>query len=164
MRVIHGAVVVLLVLLSCSARDPNAKADRLVVNKSKRQLLLYRGGNVIASYRVALGHNPEGPKMRKGDGRTPEGTYSISGKNAASAFHKALRVSYPNAADRERARRQGVDPGGDIMIHGLPNGRGFIGAAHRLIDWTDGCIAVTNAEIEEIWALVANGTLVEINP
>ncbi len=165
MRVIHGAVVVLLVFfVSCSAPRANSRADKLVVNKSKRQLLLYQGENVIARYRIALGHNPEGPKMRKGDGRTPEGTYSISGRNAASAFHKSLKVSYPNAADRERARRRGVDPGGDIMIHGLPNGRGFVGAAHRLIDWTDGCIAVTNAEIEEIWSLVTDGTLVQINP
>ncbi|MEO8657611.1 MAG: L,D-transpeptidase family protein [Bryobacteraceae bacterium] len=83
-----------------------------------------------------------GPKIRKGEGKTPEGAYFISGKNAASAYHRSLRVSYPNAADRKRAKRQGVDPGDDIMIHGLPNGQGFIGAAHRLIDWTDGCSAV----------------------
>ncbi|MFB3826152.1 MAG: murein L,D-transpeptidase family protein [Bryobacteraceae bacterium] len=153
-----------LCLLSGSAAARTAPADRVVVNKAKRELLLYRGGNVIRSYKIALGNNPVGPKTRQGDGKTPEGNYSISGRNAASAFHKSLRVSYPNAADRERARRQGVNPGGDIMIHGLPNGQGFIGAAHRLTDWTNGCIAVTNAEIEEIWNLVPNGTPVEINP
>lgn len=122
------------------------------------------GSRVIKSYRVALGRNPVGPKRQQGDGKTPEGIYSISGRNAASAFHRALRVSYPNPSDRARAKRAGVTPGGDIMIHGLPNGQGAIGAAHRLTDWTEGCMAVTNAEIEEIWRLVPNGTTVEINP
>ncbi len=148
----------------CSAAGTGQKADKLVVNKSRRELLLYRSGNVIRSYKVALGKNPVGPKMRQGDGRTPEGAYTITGRNAASAYHRSLRISYPSAADRERARRQGVDPGGDIMIHGLPNGQGFVGAAHRLVDWTDGCIAVTNAEIEEIWRLVPDGTPIQINP
>jgi len=139
-------------------------ADLVVVNKAKRELLLMRGGKVLKSYRVALGRNPVGPKTRQGDGKTPEGVYSISGRNAASAFHRALRVSYPNAADRAAARRHGLNPGGDIMIHGLPNGQGYIGPAHRLTDWTEGCIAVTNAEIEEIWRLVPDGAKVEINP
>jgi murein L,D-transpeptidase YafK len=151
-------------LLPCLATETSEKADKLVVNKSKRELLLYRNGTVIRSYKVALGKNPVGPKTRKGDGKTPEGAYTIGGRNAASAYHRSLRVSYPNAVDRERAKRRGVDPGGDIMIHGLPNGRGFVGAAHRLIDWTDGCIAVTNAEIEEIWRLVPEGTPIQINP
>ncbi|MEK7406722.1 MAG: L,D-transpeptidase family protein [Acidobacteriota bacterium] len=105
------------------------RADRVVVNKSKRELLLYQSGKMIRSYRIALGRNPVGPKLRKGDRKTPEGAYTISGRNAASAYHRSLRISYPNFADRMRARRQGVDPGGDIMIHGLPNGRGFVGAA-----------------------------------
>jgi murein L,D-transpeptidase YafK len=119
---------------------------------------------MIRSYRIALGRNPIGPKLCRGDGKTPEGTYTISGRNAASAYHKSLRISYPNAADQQRAKQRGLDPGGDIMIHGLPNGQGFIGPAHRLIDWTDGCIAVTDAEIEEIWRLVPNGTPVQVNP
>jgi murein L,D-transpeptidase YafK len=135
-----------------------------VVNKTKRELLLYKDGKLIRSYKVALGKSPVGPKTRKGDGKTPEGAYVISGRNAASAYHKSLRISYPNAADRLRAKQQGVDPGGDIMIHGLPKGQGFIGTAHRLYDWTDGCVAVTNAEIEEIWLLVPDGTPIQINP
>src|SRR5712692_538938 len=121
------------------------------------------GGKVMKSYRVALGSNPVGPKTRQGDGKTPEGAYSISGRNAASAFHRALRVSYPNAADRAAARKRGVSHGGDIMIHGLPNGQAYIGKAHVQTDWTEGCIAVTSAEIEEIWRLVPDGAKVEIN-
>ncbi len=139
-------------------------ADQVVVNKSKRELLLLRDGKLLRSYKVALGRNSVGPKQRQGDGKTPEGAYTISGRNAASAFHKSLRISYPNTSDRERARRQGAKPGGDIMIHGLPNGQGCIGAAHRLRDWTEGCVAVTDAEIEEIWRLVPDGTPVRINP
>ena len=140
------------------------KVDRLIVDKSKRELLLFRNDAVIRSYKIALGKNPVGAKMREGDGKTPEGAYSISGRNAASAFHKSLRVSYPNAADLERAYKENVDPGGDIMIHGLPNRPGHPGAAHPLTDWTAGCVAVTNAEIEEIWRLVPDGTPIQINP
>jgi murein L,D-transpeptidase YafK len=157
-------IAAILSLVPCPAAGTAAKADRVVVNKANRALLLYRGGDVIRSYKIALGRNPTGPKTRQGDGRTPEGTYTISSRNTASAFHRSLRVSYPNAADRERARRLRASPGGDIMIHGLPNKMGAIGAAHRLTDWTDGCIAVTNEEIEEIWRLVPDGTPVHINP
>jgi murein L,D-transpeptidase YafK len=164
MRLTLAAFAILAVFLSSAWAGTSERADKLVVNKSKRELLLCRDGVVIRSYKVALGKNPVGPKAHQGDSRTPEGAYTISGRNAASAYHKSLRISYPSAADRERARRQGVDPGGDIMIHGLPNGYGYIGAAHRLADWTDGCIAVTNAEIEEIWNLVADGTPIQINP
>jgi murein L,D-transpeptidase YafK len=123
-----------------------------------------RAGQVIKAYSIALGRNPVGPKTRQGDGKTPEGIYSISGRNPASAFYRALRISYPNPADRAHAKKLGVAPGGDIMIHGLPNGQGHIGKAHRLTDWTEGCIAVTDAEIEEIWRLVPDGTKVKINP
>jgi murein L,D-transpeptidase YafK len=142
----------------------NERADKIVVNKAKRELLLYSRGKEIRSYKVSLGPNPVGPKAQQGDGKTPEGAYTISGRNAKSSFHKSLRISYPNASDRERAKRQGVSPGGDIMIHGLPNGMGLIGAAHLLRDWTAGCIAVTDAEIEEIWLLVADGTPIQIDP
>src|SRR5215471_18492690 len=115
-------------------------ADRVVVAKAARTLTLYRGVEVLKTYRIALGRNPEGPKEQEGDGRTPQ-----------SAFHRSLHVSYPNAGDRRRAARRQVRPGGAIMIHGLPNGLGAVGAAHRLRDWTEGCIAVTDEEIEEIW-------------
>lgn len=143
---------------------PPRQADRIVVHKKDRTLLLLRENKVIAAYKIALGGEPIGPKTCQGDHRTPEGAYTIDGRNSASKFHRALRVSYPNADDRRRAAKAHCSPGGDIMIHGLPNGYGRIGAAHRLKDWTDGCIAVTDEEIEEIWKLVPNGTPVEIRP
>jgi len=136
-------------------------ADHIVVNKSKRELLLLHDGRVIRRYAAGLGQSPVGPKEREGDGKTPEGSYTISGRNPASAYHLSLRISYPNAADIERARAAGVDPGGDIMIHGLPNGEGKTHG--RMTDWTLGCIAVTNEEIEEIWRLVPDGTPIQIN-
>jgi murein L,D-transpeptidase YafK len=119
---------------------------------------------VIRTYKVALGRGGLTPKEREGDGRTPEGHYIIDARNADSHYHRALHVSYPNAEDRQRAAKLGVAPGGAIMIHGLPNGEGMIGSAHRLYDWTLGCIAVTDPEIEEIWTLVPVGTPVEIRP
>jgi murein L,D-transpeptidase YafK len=138
--------------------------DRVVVLKSQHKLLLLSGEKVVRIYLVALGGGGLSPKMRQGDHRTPEGLYQIDYRNSASSFHRALHISYPNEADRERARRLGVSPGGDIMIHGITNGLGWVGTNHRLSDWTDGCIAVTNAEIEEIWSLVPDGTPVEIRP
>lgn len=122
-------------------------------------MLLLAGESVVRSYRVALGRDPTGHKEREGDGRTPEGRYTIDGRNPKSKYHLALHVSYPNAVDVERARASGDDPGGDIMIHGLKPG-----AAHPESDWTQGCIAVTDAEMDEIWELVADGTPVEIHP
>ena len=150
--------------LTAQALPPGTTADRVVVEKGKRTLSLYRGDTLLKSYKIALGKNPVGPKQREGDGRTPEGNYVIDFRKADSKFHRALHISYPHAEDRRRARERGVQPGGAIMIHGLPNGSGAIGAAHRLRDWTDGCIAVTNEEIEEIWKAVPNGTAIVIRP
>jgi murein L,D-transpeptidase YafK len=141
-----------------------SKADRIIVHKKERTMELLHAGQAIKSYKIALGGEPVGAKTRQGDHRTPEGVYVIDNRNAQSKFHRSLHISYPNAADRERARKLGVSPGGDVFIHGLPNGYGFVGAAHRARDWTDGCIAVTDQEIEEIWKLVNNGTSVEIRP
>jgi len=138
------------------------KADKIVIEKAARKMTLYHKGAAIKTYKVSLGGEPVDAKERQGDHRTPEGTYTISGRNAKSKFHRSLRISYPSAADRERARKAEVDPGGDIMIHGLPNGWGWLGSGHLKSDWTDGCIAVTNEEIEEIWRLVPNGTTVVI--
>ena len=146
------------------ATKPVERADRIVVNKSKRELLLYRNGAVLRTFSIALGANPVGPKVRQGDNKTPEGAYTISGRNAASAFHRSLRISYPDAEDRARARRNGVNPGGDIMIHGLPNRQHMADSEYVRTDWTAGCIAVTNAEIEEIWRLVPDGTPIQIYP
>ena len=139
-------------------------ADRVVVAKAARKLLVYRGDRLLATYRIALGRNPIGHKEREGDGRTPEGSYVIDFRKRDSDFHRALHISYPNNEDRRRAGQRKVPPGGAIMIHGLPNGMGRIGKAHTLRDWTDGCIAVTNEEIEEIWRLVPNGTPITIRP
>lgn len=133
------------------------RADAIRVYKAVRRMDLLRDGKVIRSYRVHLGGVPTGHKREQGDQRTPEGEYAISYRNAASRFHLSLRVSYPNADDSRQARARGVDPGGDIMIHGgTPPGESR--------DWTEGCVAVTNAEIEEIWSLVPLGTPVRIDP
>ena len=153
------------VLLSFCVRAENPpKVDRIVVEKSKRTLALMDGSKVVKSYKVALGGNPKGAKDRKGDHKTPEGLYAVDAKKPVSQFHKALHVSYPNAGDRERAKKLGVNPGGDIEIHGLGDKWGWIGAGHRATDWTDGCVAVTNEEIDEIYLLVKTGTVVEIKP
>ena len=140
------------------------KADSVLILKKDHVLELLADGKVIKTYKVALGRGGLAPKEREGDARTPEGHYIIDARNAASHYHRALHVSYPNAEDRSRAAKLGVAPGGDIMIHGLPNGKGWVGAGHRLYDWTLGCIAVTDQEIEEIWDLVPVGTPVEIRP
>jgi murein L,D-transpeptidase YafK len=140
------------------------KADKVVVLKGERRLLLLRADRVLGSYGVALGRNPRGEKTSQGDGRTPEGRYVLDWRTPDSRFYRAIHVSYPNSDDRRRARRLGVVPGGDIMIHGLPNGLGEIGAAHLNWDWTEGCIAVTNAEMDEIWAAIDDGTPIEIRP
>jgi len=132
--------------------------------KSDRRLQLLFEGRVVRAYRIALGARPEGHKEREGDERTPEGRYTIDARNPASDFFLSLHVSYPNAEDRARARARGVSPGGDIMIHGLPNHWGWIGPLHRLFDWTDGCMAVTNGEMQEIWDSVPVGTPIEIRP
>ncbi len=142
----------------------DAKADKIVVLKGDRRLVLLKQGAPLKSYRVSLGWAPEGHKVREGDGKTPEGLYRIDYRKPDSSFHRALHISYPNAADKKKARGLGVSPGGAIMIHGLRNGIGWIGALHRLTDWTHGCIAVTDEEIREIWRAVPNGTPIEIRP
>jgi len=140
------------------------QADRVVVVKNERLLLLLKNGEVLKSYRIALGKQPVGQKSRAGDGKTPEGTYVLDQRNQNSKFYRALHISYPNGADVARARKQGVNPGGNIMIHGLPKGYEDLGDIHTSINWTKGCIAVSNAEIDEIWRLVPNGTPIEIRP
>jgi murein L,D-transpeptidase YafK len=140
------------------------RADRLLVEKQPHRLTLWRDGKTFRTYRVALGSQPHGDKECRGDHRTPEGVFTIDSHQPASGFHRALHVSYPDAAHRNAARRRGCDPGGQIMIHGIKNGFGWLGASHRATDWTDGCIAVTDPEIEEIYAAVPNGTPVEIRP
>jgi len=125
---------------------------------------LLNGNKVVKTYKVALGGNPKGAKDRQGDHKTPEGVYFVDAKKNNSQFYKALHLSYPNARDRERAKRLGVNPGGDVEIHGLGPKWGWIGARHRATDWTDGCIAVTNEEIDEIYPLIKISTPIEIRP
>ena len=146
---------------------PKAKrlmADSILVDKSDRKLTLYHRGREVKVYDIALGRNPVGAKERQGDGRTPEGLYFIEGRNPQSKYHLSLRVSYPSSTQRKRAASRGVRPGGDIMIHGLPDAFASVGALHRRQDWTEGCLAVTNEEIEEIWSAVPNGAKIFIRP
>lgn len=141
------------------------QADRIIVEKSARRMELWRGTTRIASYDIALGGAPgDGPKRQEGDERTPEGTYVIDWRNPRSVAHLSLHISYPDARDRAAAAAAGVSPGGAVMIHGLPNGWGALGRLHRMADWTDGCIGVTNSEMEAIWAQVPDGTPIEIRP
>jgi murein L,D-transpeptidase YafK len=138
--------------------------DRIVVEKSVRRLSIFRDGNQIKHYRIALGRRPVGAKREEGDMKTPEGIYKIDGRNPQSSFHLALHVSYPSDEDDKRAAARGVSAGFDIMIHGIQNGRGWIGAFHRWKDWTAGCIAATDEEIEELWRVTPDGTTIEIRP
>lgn len=140
------------------------RADKMVVVKSERRLYLLRDGQVLKSYKVALGRQPKGTKVYEGDGRTPEGAYSVAAFNPASQFYRAIRVSYPNEHDRARAQALGVPAGGLIMIHGLAPERRQYGADHWLFNWTNGCIAVTDREMDEIWERVEIGTPIEIRP
>jgi murein L,D-transpeptidase YafK len=143
---------------------PVQKADSILILKKDHLLELLYKGKVIRTYKVALGRGGLAPKTREGDALRPEGHYLIDSRNAASAYHRALHISYPNAEDRARAATLGVSPGGAIMIHGLPGYARWLGSKHRLSDWTLGCVAVTDAEIDEIGNLVPKGTPVEIRP
>jgi tetratricopeptide (TPR) repeat protein len=139
-------------------------ADKILIEKKERRLTLFSKGEVLKTYKIALGGNPNGPKERQGDNKTPEGTYTIDSRNKNSHYHLALHISYPNEKDRRRARDLGASTGGDIMIHGIKNGYSWVGGSHAEVDWTKGCIAVTDKEIEEIDKLVPDGTTVEIRP
>lgn len=161
--------MILAALVACclappaSANSP-APVDRVVVDKSDRQLYLMYGQQIVRTYPISLGRNPTGHKVHQGDQRTPEGRYRLDWRTADSRYHLALHISYPSPADLQEASRRGFEAGGDIMIHGLP-GKYSDGAMVLLdLDWTDGCIAVSNQAIEEIWQLVADNTIIEIRP
>jgi murein L,D-transpeptidase YafK len=160
------AALVAAAILMWRAPPPPApltgSVDRIVVEKGARRLTLWQGGRAVRSYAVALGFAPAGDKVRQGDGRTPEGVFRIDRRNDRSAYHLSLGLDYPQAEDRARARAGGYDPGGDIMIHGQPNA---LPAGARLPgDWTAGCIALTDAEMAEVWAVTPLGTPVEVRP
>ena len=160
MRSLAAFVVSLVVSLPVEA-----KVDAVRVEKSERKLYLHNGEIVVRAYDVSLGDSPIGHKTTEGDEKTPEGTYVLNWRNPNSRFHLSIQISYPNEADIEQARERGVSPGGEIFIHGLPNGNSFLGRLLRGQDWTDGCIAVNSIQdMEEIWNLVPTGTPITINP
>jgi murein L,D-transpeptidase YafK len=165
-----GVLLLTILAAGCASKPEPPKSkyiDRVVVKKGERRLELHWGGEVYRSYKISLGDNPRGHKMMEGDERTPEGNYILDWRNPNSSYYKSIHISYPNALDRSVARSLGVSPGGMIMIHGLPNWLSSPSLAdeYRRLDWTDGCIAVgSNAEMEEIWRLVRDGTPITILP
>jgi murein L,D-transpeptidase YafK len=167
LAVTTGILIVSFCVVLAPSREAFAtlgKADKVIVIKSKRLLMLMKDGEILKAYKVALGKSPQGRKIKAGDKRTPEGTYILDSRNPDSKFHLAIHISYPSDTDMQTAQKMGVSPGGDIMIHGLAENFKNIGKRHRSSDWTDGCIAVTNQEIEEIWRLVPDGIPIEIKP
>lgn len=146
------------------ALDKNCKIDYIKIDKSERKLIVYSNGRLIKVYKISLGKNPNGAKQYQGDNKTPEGVYHINGKNPNSIAYKNLGISYPNKEDILRALKLRKPTGGDIKIHGMMNDLGFIGRIHSFFDWTNGCIAVTNSEIDELFKYVKVGTKIEIVP
>ena len=145
--------------------DPvEARADSVLIVKSERKLYLLRDGEILRDIDIALGLMPEGHKQREGDFRTPEGRYFLEAKNPNSDYFLSVKISYPNAEDRAHARAQGVDPGGQIMIHGLPNEPRYRESRYSEMDWTDGCVAVSNSDMIDIWLMTGPGTPIEIRP
>lgn len=163
-----AVALALLMVVGCAGNQPAklTKADKVVVKKSARKLQLIQNGEVLREYKIALGDRPRGHKMRQGDERTPEGDYILDWRNPYSRFHKSIHVSYPNSRDLRFARFMGEDAGGMIMIHGQPNHirSEKIKAEYKRRDWTDGCIAVQNHEMDEIWKTVRDGTPIKIMP
>ena len=161
-----AAALVLLAVpaIPAAAEEAEQHPDRILVLKSERKLMLMAGSEVLRTMDIALGLMPEGPKRREGDFRTPEGRYVIEAKKRDSDYFLSLKVSYPNAQDRELARQLGVDPGGQIMIHGLPNEPKYAESMYEGWDWTDGCIAVSNSDMVDLWRLIPVSLPIEIRP
>ncbi len=161
----HIFILLLIAFIAgCSSKKEEKLelVDKVVVYKSRRELQLIKAGKAIRSYKIALGDNPLGHKSEEGDERTPEGKYILDWRNSKSAFHKSIHISYPNEQDIAKANKVNVSPGGDIMIHGIHKKMAWIGSWHTMRDWTNGCIALTNEEMDEIWVMVKNGTPIEI--
>ena len=157
-------LVLIILLPNLVLADELPKADLVLVKKSERIMYLIKNNKPFRKYKVAFGANPEGHKQKEGDERTPEGKYILDYKNADSAFYKSIHISYPNEQDKKRAKNSGVNPGGQIMIHGQKNGFGWLSFAAQSFDWTDGCIAVKNDEMDEIWRSIKVGTPISIEP
>ncbi len=157
-------IALALILFSSAGVSAAQSVTHVLVMKGERRMQIMSGDSVLKDYSIALGGSPVGHKQREGDGRTPEGRYVLDWRNGNSGYHRSIHVSYPGEADTERARSAGEDPGGMIMIHGQRNYFGWLSPVTQRFDWTNGCIAVTNAEMDEIWDLVENGTPIEIRP
>ena len=165
MRLLNkNLLIVLLLILQTANGDSAQKADAVLVIKSEKRLYLMNNGKRFASLSVTFGAEPTGHKQERGDERTPEGHYILDYKNPKSKFYKSIHISYPNAKDKENARRLGVDPGGDIMIHGLAKVWAWVGSLGQLFLWTNGCIALSNSDMDQVWAAVDPGTPIEIRP
>ena len=162
--VVKIIAAVFVFLLYTGAAYSEQMADMVIVEKSESRLYLMRTGEAFASFHVAFGSNPEGHKQQQGDERTPEGKYVLGYKNAGSAFYKSIHISYPNTKDREEARKRGVRPGGDIMIHGQKNGYGQFAIIAQRFNWTNGCIALSDRDMDLVWNAVKPGTPIEIRP
>ena len=156
-------VSVLMFLFPCLVFGAE-KADAVLVDKSDAQLYLMKQGLIYASFSVTFGREPKGHKQQKGDERTPEGHYTLGYKNTNSAYYRSIYISYPNAQDRENARKLGVNPGGDIMIHGQPNGWEWASTFVQLFNWTNGCVALKNPDMDRVWEAVDPGIPIEIRP
>jgi len=157
-------LLVCLLTLQTLAVATAQKADAVLVDKSERRLYLIKKGEVFASYRATFGANPVGHKQMQGDERTPEGHYTLDYKNPSSQFYKSIHISYPNRMDRTNARQLGVDPGGNIMIHGQTNGWGWASPLVQFFPWTDGCVALSNRDMDRVWNAVDPGTAIQIRP
>jgi murein L,D-transpeptidase YafK len=157
-------IILIILLLLPTIAFGIEKADMVLVVKSESKLYLKKDGKIIEEYHVVFGANPKGHKLQEGDERTPEGKYILDYKKEDSDFYKAIHISYPNELDRERARNNGVNPGGAIMIHGQKNNIGWLSLISKYFNWTNGCIAVSNSDMDEIWEAVDVGTPIEIKP
>ena len=157
-------VLLVLMVLIPSYGTCMEKADFVLVVKSRSKLYLQREGKTFKEFDVVFGANPKGHKVKKGDERTPEGIYTLDFKNPNSDFYRSIHISYPNEHDIQRAKESGLDPGGLIMIHGQKNGLGWLSSVTRQVNWTDGCIALSNSDMDEVWLAVDEGTPIEIKP
>jgi len=152
-------ILLLLILIPTLAI---AKVDLVKVDKSENKMYLMEGEKVVKEYSIALGANPKGHKQQEGDERTPEGIYTLDYKNENSASYRSMHISYPNQQDIENAKQRGVSPGGFIMVHGQLNGLGWLATISQGFNWTNGCIALTNSEMDEFMTLVGTGTKISI--
>lgn len=154
--------LITLLLLISTVLNAEETVDKVVVLKLEKKLILFSGVKKVKEYSVVFGDNPKGHKQQEGDERTPEGNYILDYKNSNSSFYKSIHISYPNEEDKKRAKDRGVSPGGDIMIHGQKNGWGWLSPVMQFFNWTDGCIAITNSEMDELWIIIKVGTPIEI--